>query len=66
MSTSATQTDLKPMCKKFNNCLTAFYVPYVLIDLLIDLLIDVPSNWFLKFTDAGYCVLPRSHYPLGE
>ena len=39
-------TDLKLTGDKFNVALTVFYVPYILI--------DVPSNWFLKYCGAGY------------
>lgn len=38
--------DLKLTGNKFNVTLTVFYVSYVLI--------DVPSNWFLKWIGAGY------------
>jgi len=38
--------DLKLTGNKFNVALTVFYVPYILI--------DVPSNWFLKYIGAGY------------
>lgn len=35
-----------PNANKFNIALTVFYVPYVLI--------DVPSNWILKYVGAGW------------
>ena len=38
--------DLKLTGDKFNIALTIFYVPYILI--------DVPSNWVLKYVGAGY------------
>ena len=38
--------DLKLTGNKFNVALTVFYVPYILI--------DVPSNWALKYVGAGY------------
>ncbi|KAL6713123.1 hypothetical protein ACLMJK_009244 [Lecanora helva] len=38
--------DLKLTGDKYNVALTVFYVPYILI--------DVPSNWFLKYVGAGY------------
>ena len=38
--------DLKLTGDKFNIALTIFYVPYILI--------DVPSNWALKYVGAGY------------
>ncbi|KAL8945777.1 MAG: hypothetical protein Q9222_007731, partial [Ikaeria aurantiellina] len=37
--------DLKLDGNKFNIALTVFYIPYILI--------DVPSNWFLKYCGAG-------------
>ncbi|KAI4103402.1 MAG: hypothetical protein L6R37_003841 [Teloschistes peruensis] len=39
-------TDLKLDGNKFNIALTIFYIPYILI--------DVPSNWVLKYFGAGY------------
>ena len=39
-------TDLKLDGTKFNNVLAVFYVPYVLV--------DVPSNWFVKRVGAGF------------
>ena len=38
--------DLELTGNKFNVALTVFYVPYILI--------DVPSNWILKYVGAGY------------
>ena len=38
--------DLKLTGNKYNVALTVFYVPYILI--------DVPSNWILKYVGAGY------------
>ncbi|KAL8700175.1 MAG: hypothetical protein Q9201_005595 [Fulgogasparrea decipioides] len=38
-------TDLKLDGTKFNIALTVFYIPYIMI--------DVPSNWVLKFFGAG-------------
>lgn len=38
--------DLKLTGDKFNIALTVFYVPYILI--------DVPSNWVVKYFQAGY------------
>ncbi|MCJ1303745.1 hypothetical protein MMC08_006555 [Hypocenomyce scalaris] len=38
-------TDLKLTGNKFNIALTVFYVPYILV--------DVPSNWVLKYYGAG-------------
>ena len=37
--------DLKLTGNKFNIALTIFYVPYILV--------DVPSNWVLKYFGAG-------------
>ncbi len=39
-------TDLKLDGNKFNVALTVFYVPYILM--------DIPSNWFLKYVGGGY------------
>ncbi|KAL8663995.1 MAG: hypothetical protein Q9202_003412 [Teloschistes flavicans] len=39
-------TDLKLDGDKFNIALTVFYIPYILI--------DVPSNWVLKYFGAGH------------
>ena len=38
--------DLKLTGDKYNVALTIFYVPYILV--------DVPSNWTLKYVGAGY------------
>ncbi len=38
--------DLKLTGDKFNVALTVFYIPYILI--------DVPSNWVVKYFQAGY------------
>lgn len=39
-------TDLKLDGNKFNIALTVFYIPYVLV--------DVPSNWFVKYFGANF------------
>lgn len=39
-------TDLKLNGNKFNVALTVFYIPYILV--------DVPSNWVVKYFGANY------------